>query len=557
MLLISIAGVLLITVNTIGYANMNQMAKSAKDMYSKQLLSIDAIAKLKMNNQKMDAYMLEAMLSKDKTYTKELLDNIQMLINENMSVEKPELFPKEIVDFDTYGELVGKLSKVRSHSLDLASQNKNQEAYTYYVTHVSKQKGELEELSNRIIDYHEKQAAKVNQENKAKIQKATTIFSIMSIAGLAVLIGVGLFISRMISKPLMQIQGLLAKAENGDFTESSDYESKDELGQLSRSYNKMIDGVKETLYTVSENAELVVASSTQLNASAEQSTQASAHIATTIQELAAGSERQLRSVEESSNTVEHISDSAVKISNNANGAAENAAISAQLSAEGKKNIENMIEQMNEINENVAGLSKTVQALSDRSAQIGSINDAITAIADQTNLLALNAAIEAARAGEQGKGFAVVAEEVRKLAEQSVHSADQIAELIKTIQTDTDNTLDSMKTTAEGVDKGIEVAQNAGQSFEKIETAVRDVTNQIQDVASAILKLSSETKQVAVSMEDVKGIAEEAAASSQTVSAGTEEQLASMEEIESSAENLNHVSEELQEAVSRFTLNKAN
>src|SRR5699024_7585709 len=122
----------------------------------------------------------------------------------------------------------------------------------------------------------------------------------------------------------------------------------------------------------------------------------------------------------------------------------------------------MIDQMNEINENVSGLGTAVRALGERSAEIGTINDAITAIADQTNLLALNAAIEAARAGEHGKGFAVVADEVRKLAEQSVQSADQIAYPMGSIQKVRDEGLTSMETTVDGVATGSRFEERGGQ-----------------------------------------------------------------------------------------------
>src|SRR5699024_11463078 len=128
----------------------------------------------------------------------------------------------------------------------------------------------------------------------------------------------------------------------------------------------------------------------------------------------------------------------------------------------------------------------------------------------------NAAIEAARAGEHGKGFAVVADEVRKLPEQSVQSADQIANLIDTIQKDTDETLTSMETTVDGVATGITVAQTAGQSFEKIEQDISHVSTQISDVATGIRNVTTDTEHVASSLDRVKDIAETAASSSQTV-----------------------------------------
>ena len=553
LVLIMIAGVLLLAIGGIGYAYMQSMAKDTKSMYKDQLVTINTLSQIKNNDLLMDGYMLESMVSDNKAFKADMQNKIKELINQNIEMETPSLFTEKAVSFEEYGNMVKGFSDLRSQSLELAAQNKNKEAYQFYLDNVKPQRERMSNAANKLITYHKDLADQVDRQNDQKVASASTIFVIMIAVGLIVLIAMGTLISRMITRPLTGIQGLLAKASEGDFTGQAQYKSKDELGHLAVSYNHMLDSVKETMQMVSENAEMVVASSAQLTASAQQSTDASSHIATTIQELASGSDRQLRSVEDSADAVGQISDYAEKINKNVSAVTDNANETAHISAEGKKSIDKMISQMNEINQNVTGLGKTVQALSDRSAQIGSINDAITAIADQTNLLALNAAIEAARAGEHGKGFAVVADEVRKLAEQSVQSAEQIARLIETIQTDTDETLHSMETTAKGVAIGIDVAQTAGASFDKIEKSIIDVTRQIGDVASAISQLSDGTQQVSSSIQFVKDIAEEAAASSQTVSAGTEEQVASMEEIESSATNLSRISDELQEAVQRFKL----
>lgn len=549
--LIVISGLLLLIIGVIGYAYMSSMAKDTENMYKNQLLKIDTLAKIKSNDLIMDSYMLETMLSNDKAFRDTKQKQIEELIQANISMERPELFSEESVTIEEYGEIVGGFSELRQQSLDLAAEGKSKEAYTFYVNSVKPQRELLSEAANKLAEYQENSAKELNIENNKKFGQATFFFITIIVTGILILLAFGIWVTRMITVPLREIGFLMKRAEDGDLTSEATYHSNDELGQLASSYNHMMESLRNTIARVHESAELVVAASVQMRASAEQSSEASSHIASTIQELTVGSERQLRSIEESTDTVEKISQYAGDINSNTASVSSNANDTARISAEGKIAIDKMIKQMNDINDNVSGLNNIVQALSRRSAEIGTINDAITAIADQTNLLALNAAIEAARAGEQGKGFAVVADEVRKLAEQSVQSADQIAALIETIQSDTDETLDSMAKTSEGVLIGIEVARTAGESFHDIEEAIYGVTSQIEDVASAIDQLTSGTQQVAHSINNVKDVAEETATSSETVSSGTEEQLASIEEIEAASANLANISEELQNAVSRF------
>lgn len=552
-LLVILASCLTLTIGIVGFIYMADLAQDTKAMYNNSLKPIRDLGKLRANNKMMDSYMLEAMLTKDKAYSKKLVDDINLLINDNISIEKPYLFEPSVLSMDEYVELVGKFSKAREDALTLAKANKNEQAYNTYVTEVKELGKEFDGAVLNLRDYHEQAAQKVDKLNDEKVGRANNIFFYIIVGGIIVLILCGIAISRMVTKPLKSIQTLMKEAENGDFTHQGEYLAKDELGQLNSSFNNMITSIKETIHIVSENAEMVVASSAQLSASAQQSTEASSHIASTIQDLAQGSEQQLRSAEESDKAIQQITEYAKQINDNTAAVSVSAKQSSDISTEGEKTIRDMVAQMQTINENVAGLGEAVKRLSERSAEIGSINAVITNIADQTNLLALNAAIEAARAGEHGKGFAVVADEVRKLAEQSVDSADQIKALIDTIQDETNETLVNMDQTSKGVEVGIRVASSAGESFGEIERSIQNVTSQIAEVAKAINQLTEGSQNVADSIRNVKDVAETAAASSQTVSAGTEEQLASMEEIETSANSLAEISDELQHAVNRFKI----
>ncbi|BCJ86548.1 hypothetical protein skT53_15330 [Effusibacillus dendaii] len=219
--------------------------------------------------------------------------------------------------------------------------------------------------------------------------------------------------------------------------------------------------------------------------------------------------------------------------------------------EGNQAIRTAISQMNSIQNTVSGLAKVITGLGERSQEIGQIVEAITSIASQTNLLALNAAIEAARAGEHGRGFAVVADEVRKLAEQSSISAQQISELIATIQEETNKAVESMERGTKEVSEGITAVNLAGESFEQIGHSITDVSSQMQEVSAASKQMSTNSQQVIKSIDTISEITESTAAGAQNVSAASEEQLATMEEITASANALAQMAEELQKIVMKF------
>jgi methyl-accepting chemotaxis protein len=192
---------------------------------------------------------------------------------------------------------------------------------------------------------------------------------------------------------------------------------------------------------------------------------------------------------------------------------------SQMVVHGKKNVLSTLEGLGEIKSKTQASSQRIVALSEKSKQVGKIIYAINDITDQINLLALNAAIEAARAGEQGKGFAVVAGEVRKLAEKTSRSTEEISQLITDIQSSTNATVLATEETLRSVEKGVIIADSMAKSFEDILVTVSDTAGSIRQIQLSCQQQENATGQIAGSMSQISaGMKLSVASSKQTVAA---------------------------------------
>src|SRR3954462_13750010 len=441
---------------------------------------------------------------------------------------------------------------------------------------------------DKWIAFAEKTRAQHVEAASSTYSSARTI--LFGAAGLLTLLAIAavFLVTRSITGPLAELRGRLRGLNDEDLeslaggldaaaaggftptpvpvTEPVEVVGKDEIAQLTESFNEMLaksqrgiasysemrDKLGEMIGDVAANAATVSNASGHMATTSSEPGRAVGEIASAVGDVAQGTERQVRMVESVRGAAQDAARMAAESAASARETAEAADRARVVAEEGAGAARVATDAMNEVSRNSEAVTGAIRELAARSERIGAIVDTITGIAEQTNLLALNAAIEAARAGEQGRGLAVVAEEVRKLAEESQSAAGQIAGLIGEIQTETKKVVGVVADGAKRTDDGVATVEQTREAFEQIGASAEAMTGRVADIAGAIGQIASEADRMQSDIGEVASVAESSSASAEQVSASTEETSASTQEIASSAQALASTAEQLAALVGRFT-----
>ncbi|UOF91370.1 methyl-accepting chemotaxis protein [Fodinisporobacter ferrooxydans] len=556
--LLFIAILALASIWIVNYNTMNKMNENTVSMYQEQLLPVQWIESIRADNTQIFSDILEMIISDDpgvdgrmdidiSARTKEIQKLLDQYGKVNLdSYEKNNLESLNI-SWQQY-------MHVHARTIAIAEQlGKQNEAYDAYTTDLFPVRQQLDDILHKLSVHTEQVANQINQQNQQSFLHTKFVSIVIFAVAIFICAFIGMLIDGTIRKPIIQIQTVMKQAEAGDLTVQGNYRSKDEIGQLMRSFNSMITGLQVLIRQVRDNAISLAATAEQLQASSEHTSKASEQIAVSIQEMSAGTEIQVHSVDETVQTVEQMSASVQQIAASSQEVSTKASNALNTANQGSQAIHKTIQQMNSIHATVDQSAQTIRELGEQAHHIGTIVETISGIAAQTNLLALNAAIEAARAGEHGRGFSVVADEVRKLAEESSKSAKQISDYITSIHQKIGSVVKSMEQGTREVTTGIDVVQVAGQSFQNIQTAVQDVATQIKDVSASVQQMAAGAEQVVKAIASISTTADRSLSGVKIVSTATEEQLASMQEITASAHSLSMMADELEQLVKTFNV----
>ena len=393
------------------------------------------------------------------------------------------------------------------------------------------------------------------QKQMQQQQLRNTLISFMGLAIIAIAIAslISVYFSLSISKPIKRFIQVLSVVETGDFTISSDIDSKDEIGMMSEAMNSMTEKIRGLILKIKELSGLIVTSSEGISLSSNEISLSSEQVAIAISEMAQGATEQSMSADTASNKVERIINEINSIKNEMNDSNQLADTARNKLETGKALIGVQQATMNKNKMAGANLSTAIHELSQKSLEIGQIVEVLNGFADQTNLLSLNATIEAARAGESGRGFAVVAGEIRKLAEQSSSSVGQIEGIIEELQERIGNSVDELEATDSAIAEQEGALLDTIQSFDEIFDVMSSISNAISTVASSAQALDEDAAEIGHAVGNIASVAEESAASSEEIAASSQEQTVGIQELANANEKMADMAISLEEHIQQFKI----
>ena len=336
----------------------------------------------------------------------------------------------------------------------------------------------------KLLKATEEKAAAINAQNDEDNAAAVVSMTIITVIAVVLLVVLSVMLIKAITSPLADMIELANKLKDGNFHRTGERTDRgDEFGDAQRALFDMREALNKFMKDVAQSTEQIAASAEQLTANSSETAKAALQVAENVTEASSQVVIQQEAVDNGKEKIDTISAAVEGMRMEAQQVAENSNSAAQEAVNGSGEVASSVEQIKNVEHTVQSTAELVDKLGERSKEIGTIVDTISGIAGQTNLLALNAAIEAARAGEHGRGFAVVAEEVRKLAEQSQTAAQQIADLIGAIQTDTISAVTAMQEGRTAVVEGAQSVEGLRTVFDHIQELIEQVSAKVQAMSA--------------------------------------------------------------------------
>ncbi|BCZ47177.1 methyl-accepting chemotaxis protein [Clostridium gelidum] len=392
--------------------------------------------------------------------------------------------------------------------------------------------------------------SELSNDTKSILQTTFLIIAVMAL----IAVFMSFILSKGIAHNIQKLKEVFARASDGDLTVSITASTKDEFKDLAISFNSMIKNISNLMTNVTESSKTVLETSTSLASMSEEITASINEVAKAIEDVSVGATEQVQNAQKGASEMDELSTRLDKISINSNEMDKISNDTKNLGSKGLYMIDTLTEKSNKTKTATTEVNNIVQDMNESTKQINAISETIADITAQTNLLALNASIESARAGEAGRGFAVVADEIRKLAEQSQTSTEEIKVIIASIQKKSDTAVNAIKSTESIVNEQDLAVGKTYQIFNEILKSIEIMIKKVDEVKISIADINEKKQSTVSEIKNISFISEQTAAASEEVTASAEEITATMEELTRHSSELQILAEQLGTEINKFKTN---
>nr|WP_249582285.1 methyl-accepting chemotaxis protein [Pseudomonas viridiflava] len=338
--------------------------------------------------------------------------------------------------------------------------------------------------------------------------KSVTMLEVGVVIAFIVAILLGIFITRMITRPLAVAVVSAQRIAGGDLTQPIVSTTSDEAGLLLDALSNMQDGLKGTIQQIASASDQLASAAEELSAVTNESTR--------------GLTRQNDEIQQAATAVNQMTAAVEEVARNAVSTSEASKTATEDAVDGRGQVDHTVKGITTMVHEITESTEAVSELAGHVREISKVLDVIRSIAEQTNLLALNAAIEAARAGEQGRGFAVVADEVRALAHRTQASTVEIEGMISTVQSGADGAVAAMGKSLSLATHTQEQALRAGSALEKITQGVATINERNLVIASASEEQAQVAREVDRNLLNIQDLSTQSAAGADQTNASSQE-----------------------------------
>ncbi len=413
----------------------------------------------------------------------------------------------------------------------------------YFVSYASiPLKGQSDSWS--VITLHKETSA------MAVVYQILIIAIIVALLVIAAAVLVIALLAHRLTKPIVSITELIKNASDGDFTMQAAENSRNEIGTLSKSFNKMTAKISSILSKITGITGEVVQSSGRLkNIEADADS-----ISRAVREISYGTETQNSEINQVFMRAETLEESFGQLQEKSSLLLTDAQNTIQSGEKGMLSVTELTEQNEAASRGMAVSFEKIRSLEEQSQKISGILSTINEISSQTGLLALNASIEAARAGEQGRGFSVVAESIGKLAADSTAATADIEKIIGELCRDISDTVGNIETIRASIERQTDAVEKVRETFADFHTLAEKTKESVSSMEELVGEMHESNRYVVHAVERIRDISTNTAELTDKAADSLEEQLLGIRNVADRIDTLSLVSTEMQQEMTKFKLN---